>query len=197
MTHGQVGDGSWDVSQTQWCGDGSEWYGYACWTQQEPAKSAEASGSQSNAPEAMNVGSMIISTLVSDLSCEHVDKFVFVDEHDRCETLTQEQEALMREYDSEEALMQELGSGLEVPMQEHECSSEALMRELGSDLEVPTQEHDSEVLTRELGSGLEVPTREQVIGLDAQVPQEAWFCGLKHGDKIALCWHTCQCHECQ
>ena len=41
----------------------------------------------------MNVGSMIISTLVSDLSCEHVDKFVFVDEHDRCETLTQEQEA--------------------------------------------------------------------------------------------------------
>ena len=69
----------------------------------------------------------------------------------------------MREYDSEEALMQELGSGLEVPMQEHECSSEALMRELGSDLEVPTQEHDSEVLTRELGSGLEVPTREHVM----------------------------------
>ena len=60
-------DGSWDISQTQWSGDGSEWYGYA-WTQQEPAKSAEASGSQSNAPEAMNVGSMIISTLVTDLS---------------------------------------------------------------------------------------------------------------------------------
>ena len=177
-------DGSWDVSQTQWCGDGSEWYGYA-WTQQEPAKSAEASGSQSNAPEAMNVGSMIISTLVSDLSCEHVDKFVFVDEHDRCETLTQEQEALMREYDSEEALMRELGSGLEVPTQEHD-SSKALMRELVSGLEVPTQEHDmKEVLTRELGNGLEVPTREHVIGLDAQVPHEAWFCGLKHGDKIA------------
>ena len=66
-------DGSWDISQTQWSGDGSEWYGYA-WTQQEPAKSAEASGSQSNAPEVMNVGSMIISTLVSDLSCEHVVK---------------------------------------------------------------------------------------------------------------------------
>ena len=70
----------------------------------------------------MNVGSMIISTLVSDLSCEHVDRFVFVDEHDRSETLTQEQEALMREY---------------------EVNSEALMRELGSGLEVPTQKHDS------------------------------------------------------
>ena len=122
-------DGSWDILQTQWSGDGSERYGYA-WTQQEPAKSAEASGSQSNAPEAMNVGSMIISTLVSDLSCEHVGRFVFVDEHDRSDTLTQEQEALMREYEvNSEALMRELGSGLEVPTQEHD-SSEALMREL-------------------------------------------------------------------
>ena len=51
MTHGQV------VSQSQWCGDGSEWYG-CVWTQQEPAKSVEASGIQSNAPEAMNVGSI-------------------------------------------------------------------------------------------------------------------------------------------
>ena len=123
-------------------------------------RAAEASGSQSNAPEAMNVGSMIISTLVSDLSCEHVGRFVFVDEHDRSETLTQEQEALMREYDSEEALMRELGSGLEVPTQEHD-DSEALMKELGSGLEVPMQEHCSnEALMRELGSGLEVPTQE-------------------------------------
>ena len=70
-------------------------------------------------------------------------------------------------------------------------SSEALMRELGSGLEVPTQGHDmGEVLTREVGSGLEVPTREHEFGLDAPVPHDAWFCGLKHG-------HTCQCHECQ
>ena len=48
---------------------------------------------------------MIINTLVSDLSCEHVAKFVFVDEHDRCETLTQERRLLMREYDGEEVLM--------------------------------------------------------------------------------------------
>ena len=39
MTHGQV------VSQSQWCGDGSEWYG-CVWTQQEPAKSVEASGTR-------------------------------------------------------------------------------------------------------------------------------------------------------
>ena len=42
-----------------------------------------------------------------------------------------------------------------------------------------------EVLTRELGSGLEVPTREHVIGLDVRFPHEAWFYGLKHGDKVA------------
>ena len=42
-----------------------------------------------------------------------------------------------------------------------------------------------EVLTRELGSGLEVPMREHEFGLDARVPHEAWFCGLKHGDKMA------------
>ena len=89
-----------------------------------------------------------------------LSSFVFVDEHDRSESLTQEQEALMREYEQvSEALMRELGSGLEVPTQEH-CSSEALMRELGSDIDVPTQELGSEVLTRELGSDLEVPTRE-------------------------------------
>ena len=94
---------------------------------------------------------------------------MFVDEHDRNETLTQE-----------------LGSGLEALMREHEVSSEALMRELASGLEVPTQEHNSEeVLTRELGSHPEVPTREHEFGLDAQVPHETWFCGLKHGDKIA------------
>ena len=58
--------------------------------------------------------------------------------------------------------------------------------ELGSGLEVPTQEQNSEeVLTRELGSGLEALMREHKFGLDAQVPHEAWFCGLKHGDKVA------------
>ena len=143
----------------------------------------------------MNVGSMIISTLVNDLPCEAVNmSFVFVDEHDHSETLTQEQEALMREYDSEEALMRELGSGLEVPTQEHD-SSKALMRELVSGLEVPTQEHDmKEVLTRELGSGLELPTREHVIGLDARFQHEAWFCGLKHEDKVACVGTHGFCH---
>ena len=43
-----------------------------------------------------------------------------MDEHDRSDTLTQEQEALMREYDSEEALMRDLGSGLKAPTQEHD-----------------------------------------------------------------------------
>ena len=38
----------------------------------------------------MNVGSVIISTLVSALSCEHVDSFVFVDEHDRSKALMRE-----------------------------------------------------------------------------------------------------------
>ena len=60
--------------------------------------------------------------------------------------------------------------------------------------EVPTQEHDMEVLTRELGSGLEALTREHKFGLDAQVPHEAWFCGLKQCDKVACVGTYGLCH---
>ena len=87
---------------------------------------------------------------------------------------------------SSEALLRELGSGLEVPTQECDSGLDVLRQELGSGLEALMREHDTseEVLTRELGSGLEVLTREHEFGLDAQVTHETWFCGLKHGDKL-------------
>ena len=79
-------DGQWGVLQTWW-DDGSGWYcdGYGYTWQQEPVQSAEMSVSHDNRSDVQkvgSVGSMIISTLFHESTCETVGSFMFEHEHE-------------------------------------------------------------------------------------------------------------------